>query len=286
MTLHPDQRQELAAGLRALRVQAGVSTHQLAAKLGWYQNKVSRLDRGVSLAKPDDVDAWTRALSAPADERRRLVALAEKAGARFTEWRQQMAPGRRRVQAEIGALESTATTLWEFSMDVVPGLMQTPTYAEVMFRLSQDDQDGSEDIADVVQARMARQSVLADPTKRFRMLCVEAAFRRNLLDRGDWLAQIDRVLEVAALPNVEFGVVPLRARERTHHYHTFAVIGDPAVDPSAIALAETVTRGLTIRDPEEIAGYLRHYQQIAEQAVTGSDLPAYLREVAANSPWS
>lgn len=285
MTIHPDQRYELAAGLRALRENRGWSTRLLAARLAWSQSKVSRIDRGATLAKPSEVEDWARMLDATTDERERLVALAEQAGIQLTEWKREVAPGRRKLQAEIGEMETAASIVRLFSMDVIPGLAQTSPYAEVMFRLDQDKAP-DEDVAAVVEARTTRQAALDNPDKTFKLLCTETAFRRNLLDRDAMLDQINRVLEVAALPNVEFGVIPFAARERTHIYHAFAVIGDPSYDDSAIVLVETVTRGLTVRDEDEVTGYIDHFDQLAQEAITKDKLPAFLREVAATAPWS
>ena len=263
-----------------------MSTRQLAARLGWTQSKVTRIDRGATLPKPGEVEDWARTLSAPADERRRLVALAEQAGIQLTEWKREVAPGRRKLQAEIGAMESVASVVRLFGMDVIPGLAQTGPYAEVMFRLGQHQVPNEEDIAAVVNARITRQAVLDNPDKTFKLLCTETAFRRNLLSRDAMLKQVERVLEIAALPNVEFGVIPFATRERTHTYHAFAVIGDPKHDDSAIVLVETVTRGLTIRAEEEVAGYIDHFTQLAKAAITKDDLLAFLQEIAVSTPWS
>lgn len=284
MSIHPDQRHELSAGLRALREDQRVSTRQLARQLNWSQSKVTRIDRGATLAKPDEVEEWTLGLNAPAAERRRLMALAEQASIRLTEWKREVAPGRRRLQAEIGALESSASVVRLFGMDVVPGLAQTKAYAEMMFRLGQHQVAGDEDTAAVVEARMTRQAVLDSPDKTFKLLCTETAFRRSLLDEQHMQEQIARVLQIAKLPNVEFGVIPFSAHERTHTYHAFAVLGDPKYDDSALVLVETVTRGLTIRAQEEVASYIDHYDQLADVALTGDELATFLQEVSTTRP--
>lgn len=290
MTIHPDRRSELAARLRALREPEGqkpvMTTRALAQALGWTQSKVSRVGRGATLAKPDEVDAWAEALGAPDDVRRELVSIAEQAAIRLTEWRREVAAGRRRVQAEIGAMQSTASVVREFSDDVLPGLVQQRDYARIMFLLGQHEPLGDEDVDSIVDVRLANQDVLDDPGKKFLLLCTETAFHRSLLPRDVMLDQVQHVLAVAQRANVEFGVVPFAAREKEQTYHAFAVIGDPKRDSGAIVLAETVTRGLTIRDPDEVAGYIDHYDRLAEVAVTGDDLPDYLARVVAAAPWN
>jgi hypothetical protein len=255
---------------------------------------VSRIERGATLAKPGEVEEWARALGAPADERRRLMALAEQAGIQLTEWRRAVAPGRRRLQEEIGAMERAASVVRLFGHDVIPGLAQTRAYAEIMFLLDQIEPIGDEDVNDIVSARLARQAVLHDTSKQFKLLTTETAFRDQLLRPSQMREQIDRVREVAALPNVEFGVIPFRprpapgekapTRRRTQIYHAFAVLGDPEHDDSAIALVETVTRGLTVRDPDEVAGYIEHFDKLATEAVRGDQLAEYLQEVAGPLP--
>ncbi|GAA0645758.1 helix-turn-helix transcriptional regulator [Kutzneria viridogrisea] len=290
--IHEDRRRELAAGLRALHQDQGVSTHHLAVRLGWSQSKVSRISRGATLPKPDEVEQWAHELSAPAEVRRHLVDLARKAGLQLTEWRREVAPGRRRVQAEIGRKEAGASVIRLFGMDVIPGLAQTQAYAEVMFKLGQhqvpdaEQADVEQDNEGAVIERLTRQEALGNSDKTFKLLCTETAFRRSLLPRDDMIEQIDRVLEVARLSNVEFGVIPFSAKETTHIYHGFAVLGDPAVDDDAIVLVETVTRGLTIRSTEEITGYAQHYDELAKIAITGDQLATFLQEVAVTSPWS
>ncbi|HEX6359537.1 helix-turn-helix domain-containing protein [Actinophytocola sp.] len=286
MTMHPQQRRELGARLRTLREARGISTWRLAERLDISQSMVSRIDRGLALAKPDVVKRWAQEVGAPIGEQQALVALAESAAVRLPEWRRELARGRRSLQNDIGLMETAASVVREFGMDVVPGLLQTAAYAEVMFRLGEEHVVNDEDSAAVVEARVARQAVLDDTGKRYRLLCTETAFRRNLLDRRAMVDQVEHVLEAAQRTNVEVGVIPFRARERTHTHHAFAVLGEPAADDGAIVLVETVTRGLTIRAENEVAAYIAHFEQLARQAVTGTDLPGYLREVVTNAPWA
>lgn len=286
MPTHSDDRQELAAGLRALRLNVGLSTTELARRLGWSQAKVSRLERGVTLAKPAEVVEWTRQLHATPELRRRLIELAEEQGIELLEWKRAMAPGRRRVQEEINTLEAAASAIWVFSMDVLPGLSQTAQYAEAMFRIGRDRAISDQEAAEAVEARMNRQAALNNRSKRFKLLYSEAALRRSLLTKAAMQAQIDQLIEMASLPNVEMGVIPFSARERTHTYHAFAILGDPRVDDNAMVLAETVTRTLTIRAADEVREYIAHYERLAEGALFGDDLPRLLREVSEEAPWA
>jgi transcriptional regulator with XRE-family HTH domain len=284
MTLQADGRRELAERLRLLRKQRGLTQEDLAKRLGWTQARVSRVDRGTTLPRAEDVDAWAGALQASGEERATLAELADALRVQMTAWRREMAIGRRRVQAEIRTLEERASTIWAFSLDVVPGLLQTAAYAEMMFRLGRSAPPEDEDLAAVVAARIARQAALEDGGKTVHLLCTETAFRRSLLGRDAMVEQVERVI-AAAERGVAVGVIAFAAYERTQTYHAFAVIGDPAAGESSVVVAETVTHVLTVRDEDEIAAYIGHFNDLWAAATTGDDLVPYLREVAASAPW-
>lgn len=59
-----EDRRRAAAVLRGLRADAGLSTTQLAERLGWSQSKVSKTELGRTTPSPEDADAWARATDA------------------------------------------------------------------------------------------------------------------------------------------------------------------------------------------------------------------------------
>ncbi|TDX84953.1 helix-turn-helix domain-containing protein [Amycolatopsis arida] len=281
---HADERRELAAALRDMRLNRQVSTTVLARRLGWSQARVSRIERAVAYAKPADVEAWCRELGADPDQRRHLAAIAERLAAQLTEWRRELAPGRRRKQQELRDLEAAASVVRVFSGDVIPGLAQTRDYARVMFTQGREGvTDEREDIDDVLDARMARHDVMR--TKHVELLMSESAIRRQLLPAGPWRAQLDHLADLAVTPNVRLGVLPFAAaaREPVHQYHGYAILGDPDADDTAVALVETVTRALTVRDPQEITTYRDHFTKLGTTAITGDELRTWLREFSTNT---
>ncbi|HEY2763936.1 MAG TPA: helix-turn-helix transcriptional regulator [Pseudonocardiaceae bacterium] len=278
-----EDRQRIAATLRQLRTDAGMTTTELAGRLGWSQSKVSKTELGRTLPTPADVTAWAQATGASDDARRDLLMRAERAAAQATEWRRELAPGRRRKQEEIRRLEATASVIRVFAMDVIPGLAQTADYAETMFRLGR--QIGPEENLDgVVAERLARQQVLTDTSKRFCLLMSETALRRRLVSSAAMGAQLARLIELSTQPHIDLAVIMFDAQERTHQYHSFAILGDPATDDDTLVLAETLTRGLAIRGPEEVHDYLEHFQTLREAAISDDALRAQLQELLPAQP--
>ncbi len=283
---HIPERHELAAALHGLRQDAGLSTTELAERLHWSQSRVSRIDRGVTLPTPNDVDQWAQVTNADPDLRRRLMELADHARVQLTEWKRELAPGRRRKQQEMADHEANASVIRVFGADVIPGLAQTRPYAARMFQLGRADvTDQPDDLEAVLDARLARQQVL-DSGKRIELLMSEFALHRQLISSADQRDQINKLIELSGKPNVHIGVIPFAAQERVHQYQGYAIYGDPAVDASAVVLAETLTRGLTIRATDEITQYIDHYQQLDSTALHGDELRAFLQEVTAAVTWS
>ena len=283
MTDPVEDRRRLASALRDLRTDAGLSTTQLANQLGWSQSKVSKTELGRSLPQPGDVETWARATGAGAELRGELVEIASRAALQATEWRRELAPGRRRKQEEIQRLEAAASLIRVFAPDVVVGLAQTRPYAEAMFRLGRKV-GPPEDLEEVVQARLRRQAVLTDQSKRFELVMGEAALWRRLVAPSAMRAQLHRLFELSMSPNVALGVIPFDGDEQVHQYHGFAVLGDPDVDDEAIVLAETVTRGITVRAVTEVKEYIAHFDALRGAALEGDPLREFLEEVITQMP--
>jgi transcriptional regulator with XRE-family HTH domain len=281
MTNESVDRQRLASILRALRIDATLSTTELARQLNWSQSKVSKTERGETLPRPEDVELWARQTRATPQVRAELAELADRTSTEAVEWRRELAPGRRRKQEEIQRLEANASVTRVFAPSVVVGLAQTRQYAEAMFRLGREVA-AVEPLGEIVTARLERQRTLDDQTQRFKFVMGEFALRRQLIPGADMREQVGRLIDLSHRPNVDIGVITVDAAETVHQYHGFAIIGDPLQDAESIVLAETLTRALRIRSTEEIVEYVEHFDALRAAAISGDQLRSFLREVIEN----
>ena len=282
MTELPEDRRRLAEALRGLREDAGMSTTQLAQRLGWSQSKVSKTERGATLPPPPDVAAWAAVTQAPAALRAELVELAERETLAFSERRRVLAPGARRAQQEIQRLEESVSAVRVFNPNVIVGLAQTRDYVAAMFRMGRRTPPESFDAA--VDSRLARQASLADENRRFALLMGEAAVRRRVIAPAAMRVQLERLVELSRLPNVEVGVIPFDAVEREHQSHGYSIMGDPDRDGEVLVWVSIVTRILRIRDEGEIREYLAHFDALRTAALVGDPLRAFLAELIDTLP--
>jgi transcriptional regulator with XRE-family HTH domain len=272
------QRTQLAGTLRDLRRAAGLSGEALGREIGASQSKVSRLELGQLVPSPSDVERWAKATGATTEQQTQLLELTEAVTTEAVAWRRRLRRGLVALQQETAELEASAGTLREYRPLLVPGLLQTPAYARAVYEAMHGS--GRSDIAEAVAARMNRQAILYSEGKRFEFVLTEAGLRWRLGSPELMLAQLDRLGQVATLPNVWLGIVPLNALVTTWHSHGFVVFDGRPGGP--VVHVETLTSGLNVRNPEDVGRYLEAFGRLKAAAVVGGEARALLEGLAAD----
>jgi transcriptional regulator with XRE-family HTH domain len=161
-----------------LRKDTGLTQQQVAENLDWSPSKIIRIEGGHSSITRVDLDALLNQYGPVTDkERGRLQGLnrdARKHGW-WHRYRDVMSPD---YLAYVG-YESGAASIRQFQGAVVPGLLQTREYAEVLTDNSVEDEDKA---GPVVDLRLQRQSELAkreNPPNQTYVLD-EAVIRRHV----------------------------------------------------------------------------------------------------------
>lgn len=204
------KRRRLSAALRGRRERAGLSTAELAERLGWSQSKVSKLETGRTRPAPTDVAAWAKACQADAAIIDALVDLAEDVATETASWRARCGRTGSAAawQETYGDLNEKASQISIYQPAIVPGLIQTAEYARRVLELRGVP---PEQVAAAAAARIERQAVLYDQSKVIELIITEAALRLRVTSPSAHLAQIDKIATMATLPNVSIGIVPWTA---------------------------------------------------------------------------
>lgn len=273
-----DKRRRLAAELRILRDMSGVSGRDLARRIGISQSKVSRLEAGTAQPSATEVTAWTRAVGAAGETARLLDMLAEVARDEVETWQAAM-EGRPQVQDDIREREAEASRTRSFQPAVVPGLLQTPAYAQRVFSMLKSYVPQTS-VAAAVAARLDRQLALYEDGRRFEFLLTEAALRWRPGPPRMMIAQFDRVATVSTLDNVSIGLIPFSVEADTFYSHGFALYddGDPA---DTVALVEVDHAGFTVSAPDDVALYESRWSALRKSAVFGNEARDLLDVLAA-----
>ncbi|MFD9720011.1 helix-turn-helix domain-containing protein [Streptomyces sp. NPDC059076] len=201
------QQARIALGVRLRELRAGLTGRELAARLGWTQSKVSKLENGRQTASADDLRAWAEATGHPeaADE------LAGRLGgleSHVRSWRRQLRAGHRPVQDTLTVEYERSTVLRSWQGAMVVGMLQTADYARHVFSRYSDLHQSVRDTDDAVRARMRRQEMLYQPGRTFKILMWEGALHARVCPPPVLAAQLDRLTGIVGLDTVSLGIVP------------------------------------------------------------------------------
>ncbi|MET8159502.1 helix-turn-helix transcriptional regulator [Sphaerisporangium sp. NPDC005289] len=189
-------RARFGAEMRRLREAAQLSQAAVATRLGCTQTQVSRLEAATRTPSVSDAERLDRLFGAGdgtffTDLRKYIVAR-PGGPAWFMDW--------------VNEIEPAARVLWSWDPLLVPGLLQTPSYARHLF--DQEPQISPEEVEARVEARTLRQSFLdrEDPPLLVALID-EGVLRREVGGPEVMRKQLDYLLEVAEKPTISIQVV-------------------------------------------------------------------------------
>ncbi|MEV4805190.1 helix-turn-helix transcriptional regulator [Nonomuraea sp. NPDC049421] len=269
MTSFQQARIDLGSQLRQLREAAHLSGKELAERLRWQPSKVSRLENARQTATEDDVVVWAQAVNASPDTTDELIRQSIALLERHDDWKQRHRSGLAALQEDIRDLEARTKLFRVFEPGIIVGLLQTSEYARHVFRKVKRLYSAADQIDAAVRVRMQRQEILYDRTRTFRFVVTEAALRSALAPPEVMRGQLDRLLAVSTLPNVEFGVIPFGTELPSSPINGFWIFNE------AMVAVATMTKDLILRDPDDIAFYVRafdDYVKVAEFDETGREV--------------
>jgi transcriptional regulator with XRE-family HTH domain len=241
------RRRELGALLRKLRTEKGLTVEQAADRLLFSMSKLSRMETGHGLATPRDVrdlcDLYGVTDGAQRDHMMNLAAEAKRQA-----WWQSYDLG----YATYVGLEAEAVSISAFQSSVVHGLLHTADYARAghkgaMPLLSPDQ------IELQIEAKLTRQRILTrENPPRFGVVLDEAALHRVIGGRQVMAAQLAKILDMAALPNVTVQVLPYEVGAHPAVESNFTILQLPVPTPGVVFVEGLIGSTYLERDDDLI----------------------------------
>jgi transcriptional regulator with XRE-family HTH domain len=206
----PVRRRRLAAELRRLRIGMNKTAEEVAGVLGWSKAKISRYELAQGGLKPDDVAKLLEFYGIQASQREQLLALAEEGTHRG--WWETYDDVLTEGHLDYIALEAEATSILEWQINVVPGLLQTEQYARNILSAYQEVATISPRAVERrVETRLIRQQLLTrDEPLKYVALLDESVLYRRRGNQSVMQAQLQRLADASRLPNVTIQILPLR----------------------------------------------------------------------------
>ncbi|MFD0657053.1 helix-turn-helix domain-containing protein [Thermocatellispora tengchongensis] len=240
-----------AARLRELREAAGLSLVEVAEQTGLDRATLFRIEGAKVRPQARSLRAILDAYHAPEEDRAELTELL-KAAAEQT-WIQTAASLPSSYATYIG-FESEAEGVLNFEMLVVPGLLQTESYARAVIRGTVPEVPRDE-VEARVAARLERQKLLTRPNPlKLWAVIDESALLRKIGDHQVMHDQVVRLLEAADEPNITIQVIPRSAGAYPGMFSTFVLLNFPG-EGHDVVYVEGSVRGLFLESEEDVARY-------------------------------
>lgn len=261
------RRMRLAAELRSLRTQAGLTHEQLAKTIGQSRAQISRLENGHVVDQADIIKILD-ALDVDGERWTQVVTIAREAGERGW-WESNKAMGER--QALYANLEAGAETVREFQMTFVPGLLQTPEFTKARIEAEKRAGPAGYSADKVIEARNQRQRMLRRPGgPSYDVIIDELAIRRVAAPPEVLKAQLYHVAaRVNGEPKTNVQVLPIDAvidgyavPRSAFSIYTFPDPGDPIV-----VAVDTVTDDLILTEDAAVKRYDELFDRLRAAAL-------------------
>nr|WP_191842429.1 helix-turn-helix transcriptional regulator [Catellatospora chokoriensis] len=258
-------RRRIGYRLRELRNRAGITTVEAAATIGASDAKISRLERGLTPLRPGDVRLLLDSYGGlDESERDLLVRLAAESGRRgwwqdydLPEW----------FNAYVG-LESAASTVANFETHLIPGLLQTPAYAQALIHHAQPTM-AAERVDLLVRARLVRQKRLVnDDPLRLRALIGEAALHCVVGTPDEMQEQFTHLATMSRAANVEIRVVPFTSPAYAVHGRSVVILDFPGTGDPGLAYFDHLGKGSYVEDDAQVAAHRMAFELLVGSALS------------------
>jgi Domain of unknown function (DUF5753)/Helix-turn-helix domain len=257
---HAAPRIALGVRLRRLRESRQISRENAGYTIRASASKISRLELGRVRCRIRDVQDLLTLYGADEEQRREVLTLADQASA--PHWWQ---PYSELVPAWFEpylSLEQAASLIREYEPQFVPGLLQTPAYAEAVCRLVPAVPG---EVTRRVELRTRRQQkTLGQPDGPvFWTVIDEAVLHRPIGGRDTMCAQLRHLLEATQRPNVTVSVLPLRASDHTAARGTFSILRFAEPELHDIVYLEQLNSSSYLEHAPDVEFYAQVFGRLA-----------------------
>ncbi|APU17111.1 MULTISPECIES: helix-turn-helix domain-containing protein [Actinoalloteichus] len=274
------RRRQLARELRRLREQAQLTLEAASPLLNFSPAKLSKLERAQHAAHPNDVTVMLQAYKVSGERADSLIALAKEGrqkgwweiyGDAVIDW----------FEAYIG-LESDATSIHAFEIDLIPGLLQIQDYARSVIEVWEQPTGDDDVVNRRARLRTARQTRLTEEEPlEFHAVIGQAALHQLIGGPKVMLAQLESLISTARLANVTVQVLPFSAGAHSSLGTAYSILRFPEGEDDVVYL-ETLCRGLYVEARDEVARYNTSFAELRSTALSPTDSVELMTKLAAD----
>ncbi|MGW8439358.1 helix-turn-helix domain-containing protein [Nocardiopsis sp. NPDC055879] len=245
------RRRRLSTELRRLRAEAEMTLNDVAKHTGISRANLSKIEQAESKTVPSPtldklLDLYKVDDSAVRAAMHELSKLAGQKG--WWSLYKDLMP------QTLVDFEAEACAIRTYEAQVLPGLLQTPDYADAIYRANRVRDDS--EIAQRVTARMARQSILKriDPPT-YLAIIDESALHRIVGSASVMCEQLRHLTHMAALDNIDIYVLPFSAGAHTSTEGNYLIMDFPDPRDASVVYLESPTTTMFLEEDQQVRLY-------------------------------
>ncbi|MGW1210907.1 helix-turn-helix domain-containing protein [Streptomyces sp. NPDC002499] len=248
--------------LRVFREASGMRVADLAEAMGYGEDMIRKIERGVRIPRPEFLDRADQLLGAQGHLR---AFMEDMQKARYP----------KKVR-ELKEMEDRAVEMLLYSNHHIHGLLQTPEYGTAMFENRQPAL-AVDVIEREVAARMARKSVFEkEPAPALCFIQEQVTLERPLGGKNVLRRQLEHLLDVGRLRNVALQVMPTDREEHAGMHGQMEVL--KFLDGTAIGRSEGAFNGRPVSNPRDLRILELRYGMIRAQALPPRESLAFIEQ--------
>ncbi len=256
----------LGALLKRLRERAGVGRADAAYEIRGSDSKMSRLEAGKVSFKERDVEDLLKMYGITEDaDRDRVLTMARESNK--SGWWQRYNEVIPSWFEDYVGLEVSASRIQSYELLFVPGLLQTPEYARALVSAGRPDATDP-GVEQRLKVRLERQRILRRPdAPTFWAVLDESVLHRPIGGEDVLTAQMDHLLEMAALPSVVLQILPWHlSGYAAEHAFTMLRFAEPEL-PDLVYLEEHTGAAYLDKRPD-VESYTRIMDRLTIDALS------------------
>ncbi|WP_027644326.1 helix-turn-helix domain-containing protein [Salinispora oceanensis] len=266
------RRRRLAAALRRLREQTGMTADQAANEVGISKSALSRIENAQVSVMPPVARGLLELYGVEGEEIDALVQVARDARKRG--WWQAYDDVLPNWFGVYVGLEAEASEIRAFQPQLVPGLLQTADYARAVIRAEHPDSSG-EEVDRRVELRMRRQE--SDNSPKLWVVLDEATLRRPVGGVEAFRTQLRRLIEESDRPGNTVQILTFGAGEYGSMGSAFSVLSFPELADSGVVYVETRAGSLYL-EGHQVREYSRVFEHLVATAASARESRDLIQE--------
>ncbi len=282
-TLITERQRRIGAELRSLRERAGLSLAEAGALVDMGAPQLSHIEAGRTPMSAERLRVFAAGCGCkdvPLMEA--LITMGASSGRGWWRTYKDRVP---QSSLDLAELESAASSVENYEILYIPGLLQSPEYTRSIFE-SSDAGLTSEEIDTAISFRRDRQAILAgDNAAEFDFIIHESALHMRFAGSEAMRAQLVHLLEISSLPNVTIRVYPF-AVEKFPAYSAPFLAANPGVASLSTVMLDQPGGGTVFAgDQESLASFRLTFDRLARLALPPVNVDNSPRVHASRDSW-